>query len=59
MLSCMCQTLLVESVQNGTTALHAASWNGHCEVVGLLLDAKADISIKNNVSLSASLKLSL
>ena len=38
------------SVQDGSTALHLASQNGHCEVVKILLKAKADVNIKTNVS---------
>ena len=30
-----------------------ASQNGHCEIVGILLDAKADPNIKANVSCSS------
>ncbi len=38
------------SVQDGWTALHIAGQNGHGTVVRMLLNAKADISIKTNVS---------
>ncbi len=38
------------SVQNGCTALHVASRNGHLEVIRMLLKAKADVNIMNNVS---------
>ena len=44
----------LDSVQDGTTALHAASQEGHCEVVRMLLEAKADVNMKNNVSESCS-----
>ena len=37
-------------VQDGATALYLASQNGHCEVVGMLLDAKADPNRRENVS---------
>ena len=40
----------LDSVQNGATALIVASQNGHCEIVGMLLDAKADPNMKANVS---------
>ena len=39
--------------QNGFTALHIASQEGHCGVVRMLLEAKADVSMKDNVSHSA------
>ena len=50
---CICiitSITLSVSVQDGWAALHVASWNGHCEVVRILLEAKADINIKINVS---------
>ena len=34
----------------GFTALIVAAQNGHCEVVRMLLEAKADVNIKANVS---------
>ena len=40
----------LDSVQNGFTALIVANQEGHCEVVRMLLEAKADINMKNNVS---------
>ena len=43
-----------DSVQNGFTALHAASQEGHCEFVRMLLEAKADVNMKDNVSESCS-----
>ena len=36
-------------VQNGQTALFFASWKGYKEVVELLLQKKADVSIRNKV----------
>ena len=44
----------LDSVQTGTTALYIASQEGHCEVVRMLLEAKADINMKNNVRESCS-----
>ena len=41
----------LDSVQDGSTALHAASQEG---VVKMLLEAKADVNMKNNVSESCS-----
>ena len=40
----------LDSVQDGSTALLVASQNGHYEVVRMLLDAKGDVNMKNNVS---------
>ena len=40
----------LDSVQDGSTALIVAAQNGHCEVVRMLLEAKADVNIKANVS---------
>ena len=40
----------LDSVQDGFTALMVAAQNGHCEVVRMLLEAKADVNIKANVS---------
>ena len=44
----------LDSVQDGSTALIAASHGGHCEVVRMLLEAKADVNMKTNVSESCS-----
>ena len=44
----------LDSVQDGFTALIVASQEGHCEVVRMLLEATADVKMKNNVSESCS-----
>ncbi len=51
----VCTSLLVcssslDSVQDGFTAMMVAAQNGHCGVVRMLLEAKANVNIKNNVS---------
>ena len=40
-------------VQDGWTALYIASQEGHCGVVRMLLEAKADVNVKTNVSHAA------
>ena len=50
----VCVMLVTDSVQDGATALYMASQNGHCEVVETLLEAKADVNMKANVSESCS-----
>ena len=40
----------LDSVQDGSTALLVAAEKGHCSVVRMLLEAKADVNIRNNVS---------
>ena len=44
----------LDSVQDGFTALLVAAQEGHCEIVRMLLEAKADVDMKNNVSESCS-----
>ena len=39
-----------DSKQDGSTALHVASQEGECEIVQILLEAKADVNVKDNVS---------
>ena len=43
----------LHSVQDGATALYMASKEGHCGVVRMLLEAKADVHNKNYVSHTA------
>ncbi len=43
----------LDSVQDGSTALYMASQRGHCGAVRILLDAKADVHVKTNVSHAA------
>ena len=45
---------LLYSVQTGSTALLVAAQEGHCGVVRMLLEAKADVNMKNNVNESYS-----
>ena len=45
---------LYNSVQNGSTALLVAAQEGHCGIVKMLLEAKADVNMKTNVSESCS-----
>ena len=40
----------LDSVQDGFSALLVAAHEGHCGIVRMLLEAKADVNMKNNVS---------
>ena len=40
----------LDSVQDESTALHVAVQEGHCEIVRMLLEAKADVNVQKNVS---------
>ena len=52
---CLCAYCLsLDSVQDGGTALHKASEKGYCEIVKMLVEAKADVNLKTNVSESCS-----
>ena len=42
------------SVQDGSTALVVAAQKGHFGIVRMLLEAKADVNMKDNVSESCS-----
>ena len=42
-----CVTL--DSVQDGSSALHIAAKEGHSRVVEMLLEADADLNVKNDV----------
>ena len=44
----------LDTVQTGSTALYVAAQEGHFEIVRMLLEAKADVNIQNNVSESCS-----
>ena len=39
----------LDTVQDGFTALHVAAHKGHCGIVRMLLEAKADVNVQNNV----------
>lgn len=43
-----CPAVIDARDTDGSTPLHCASWKGHPEMVGLLLDAGADIQAKND-----------
>ncbi len=51
--ACLLVIINFGCVQNGWTALHMASKNGHCEVVRMLLMAGADVNMKTTVSHAA------
>ncbi len=45
-----CSPFLIDSVQNGYTALIVAAQKGHLKVVELLIAANTDVNIQTNVS---------
>ena len=45
----------LDTVQTGSTALLVAAQEGHCEIVRMLLEAKADVNVQKNVSASCSI----
>ena len=45
-----CSSSLDSHIQDGATALIVASQEGHHEIVRMLLEAKADVNMKDNVS---------
>ena len=44
----------LDSVQDGSTALLVAAHKGHCGIVRMLLEAKANVNVKAKVSESDS-----
>ena len=44
----------LDSVQNGSTALLVAAQEGCCGIVRMLLEAKTDVNMRDNVSESCS-----
>ncbi len=51
--ACLLVIINFGCVQDGGTALHVASQEGHCEVVKMLVMAGANVNIKCNVSHAA------
>ena len=47
-------TSCTSTLQFGQTALYLAAWNGHTAVVEVLVAARANVNIVNNVSLITS-----
>ena len=41
----------LDSVQDGATALHVAAQNGHLRVIEVLIAAKAQVDVKDKVSI--------
>ena len=50
-----CSFSLFLCIQDGHTALHVASQNGHCGITRMLLEAKADVNKKDCVSVASQL----
>jgi len=48
--TCTCMYTHTCALQVSWSALHEASWNGHLEVVQILLDHRADIEQRSLVS---------
>jgi hypothetical protein len=51
------QILLYVYCFKGSTPLHVAAWQGHKEVVELLLSAGASLSVENKEVIKTSVKL--
>ena len=54
---CLCVLICsssLDSVQEGAPALYVASQEGHIEVVRMLLEAKANVNMMDNVSENCS-----
>ena len=47
----------LDSVQDGYTALLIAAQEGHCGIVRMLVEAKANVNMKDNVSENRSFAL--
>ncbi len=45
----VCVHLLIESIQDGASALYAAAYNGHLRVVELLIAANAHVNAQKKV----------
>ena len=46
-----------EDLNEGSTPLHDAAWQGHKEVVELLISAGASLSVENKEVIKTSVKL--
>ena len=47
---CICRSSVLDMMQDGWTPLNVAADKGRSEVVNLLLEKRADMEAKNNVS---------